>query len=532
MLVNARRRRSGDEGSTLVSVLVIVMVLGLLAVTLAGAVVATAQTTAGVRGSLDSQAASDAGLAAAVASSTATGADPCAVKPASTSAPRYAVTASCAGDVVTFVSTGTGSDGSRTVTSASYELKKTTTAAPGLGADMVFFGDATFTSEVRSHELDDRLLTIMMPRGTFVCQNHVPANILAGGNVKTNGQCTIDGTVATGGSISMSNASDTIKGNLYASSTATAGISGMIGGDIHVGGPIDFGWSGFTYPGNVFAGGNVDMTSVSIAGKLTLPRASTVKLDGHLQVKHPTSAHARVAKGTAGGLQWPTSTVPPTAPTFQSWFDYSYSASHWPGFTVKTLATSGDGPWTCNRFRNNNPSTGNAAGWRELSALTTPTVVDARPCGTLSSNNGSKPVVTLQTDIAFLANNYDITALTMKAATGKTPKVWWIVEDRIADGAPSCVSPAGTVNINTTVMGEGISAMIYTPCRISITGGGEWHGTFYGGGLNHGGLMDFYGRPLLLPGQGGGSSGPGSTPGGGTTTVSLGGLLSRTDGAG
>lgn len=530
MLVNTKQARD-DSGSTLVSVMVVVMVLALLAVTLAGAVIATAQTTVGVRGSLESQASSDAGLAAAVASATASGADPCTVAPASTSAPRYTVTAECDGDVVEFTSTGKGADGSETVTTARYELERTATATPGLGADMVFFGDATFTSEVRTHELDERLLTILMPRGNFICQNHVPANVLVGGNFRANGGCTIDGTIAAAGSAQMTNASDTVKGNLYASSTTTAQLQGMVEGDIHVGGGIDFGWSNRAYPGNVWAGGSVNLTNVSVKGKMTLPTSAKLTLDGYLEVKSPTSSHARVASGAPGGLQWSSLVAPPTPPTFQSWFDYTYAVSDWPGFTVKTLAASGDGPWTCNRFKNNNPSTGNAAGWRELSDLTSPHVVDARPCGTLSSNNGSNPVVTLKTDIAFLANNFDITRLTVKAATGKTPKVWWIVEDRIADGSPSCVSPAGTVNINTTVMGEGVSAMIYTPCRINITGGGEWHGTFYGGGLSHGGLMDFYGRPLLLPGQGGGSGPGGSTPGG-TSTVSLGGLLSRTDGAG
>lgn len=535
MLVRIRRavRGRNDEGSALVSVLVIMLVLSIGGMALAAIVTNTSGVLADSRSTTQSRAVADAGLADAIGLARRSGSF-CGLEledtlpAAGSTTPSYSVTTTCdtTAKTVTFTSIGEAGSG-RTTTRAVYSY---TSGSTGHGADMVFYGDTTFTKEVITSNAANGLLSIVIPSGSFTCQVHVPANIIASGNFETRGDCTIDGNVRAGGSVSMSRTDDVIKGNVTASGTTTANLQGQIRGDITLGSPINFGWNNYTYPGKVSARGNVNLASASIAGTLTIPRTNYAEYDGWQKIQSPTATSPRIS----GGVVWQTSVPVPAAPTFDPWFDYSYAVADWRPFngvtfTEITLVNSGNGPWTCNRFKENNPTTSGAAGWRELGALTTPTIINATACGTLTSNNGSTPNVALGTDIVFIAKSFDLTQLKFTSKAGTSPRVWYIVNDGNPTGAgagvPSCTNGAGNIVSNHTDMG-GVTAMLYTPCTITIGGNSTWTGAFYGGGFSYGGGMTFVGANIALPGMPASATMPGA---GTSSSAALGTLVSRGD---
>lgn len=522
MLVKRLAHQDSDRGSMLVSVLVVMLVLSIIVVTSSVLVASTTRSVVGTRSTLEAQAAADAGLADAVAAGMRSGSSVCTLSLTSASAPRYTAAAECppGAGIVRFTSTGKGADGGVAKIQSVYEYS---TTPVGHGADMVFYSDATFTAEVLTSLANGSLLSIVIPSGGFTCQVHVPGNIIASGNVKTNGNCTIDGSVVAGGTFTMTNSTDIVKGNAVASSTSAHTINGKVFGDLKIGGPLaGVGGSVFSFPGSVSVNGDVNLGSASISGSLTLPATSKLVYNG-TTVLAPNSS-PRVT----GGITW-ASPGAPKAPQFEPWFEYAYKLADWQPyggatFAERKLVNSGSGMWTCDRF-NSWPN----AGWTDLAALTAPTVVDASACSKLSSNNGGNPVVSLQTDVVLVAKNFNLTNLTMRSSGAAQKKVWFVTNDGDTTGAgkgkPSCSNGAGDMIINLTDT-AGVLAMVYTPCVIDVGGNSKWSGSFYGGGFSYGGGMTFVGGNIALPGM------PASAtlPGAGVTTVSkIGSLLSRRD---
>lgn len=498
MLVNnARRLRSrDDDGSALVSVLVIMLVLSIGALSLAAIVTNTSGVVADSRSKAQSRAAADAGLADVVAglkrgdlSCPAAGVtlsdSDIAVDGAGSPAYDYAVTCGAGFATITAYSEV---DGARTGVQAVYSYSE---APEGVG-DMVFFGtgNVTFTHEVDT-AATGRLLNIVVPQASFTCQNHIPANITARGDISANGGCTIDGAATSAaGVLDMCCGTDTIKGNVATGGTGTSTVRGTLGGSLHANGRITFGWEGKTVAGSVTANGNVSLGNVRIQGTLTMPTASTLNMQSGV---------------VSGGVVRTATVAGPVAPTLPSWFEYKFAAADWPGFTVVTLAASGSGPGTCGYF-NSSPGTG----WASLASYATPTIIDARNCGTFSSNNGSNPNLAIKTNIVLLAKGFDLTTLQIRGATGLSakPKLWVMTEDPTpGDSKPTCGSGYGALKINGTVIATSVKAIAYSPCKIDVAGGAggiddQWNGTFYGGGWNYGGGLTFTADPIGVPGMG------------------------------
>lgn len=474
-------QRSNDDGAVLVVALVVMLVLGIAGLTAAAIVTNTTNSLVGGRDSAQARAAADAGLAQIVAQARRSRAV-CGATARSTVAPVYVATSTCDGARVTFASTGRGASGREITLAAVYEYSTQNIGGDG---DMVFFGKTTFTDEVLAHTLDDELLSIVIPTGDFTCQSVIPANIVLSGNFLTKGGCDVQGSVVAGGRIDMSNGTDTVRGTLSLAGTGTNNIQGTVGGDILAGGTLDFGWNAKTVGGDVTTAGAVMLGSQRLLGSLTMPAGAQF---------------ARESGSVAGTINTPeTVSAPAAAPTFAPWFDYRYRASDWTGYDVITLAdvrgSSAEG--TCGYF-NASPGTG----WASLATRTTPTILDARACAELSSNNGSHPDVALKTDLVLLANDFDLTRLTFRPASGAAPDLWFVVEDTVNDGVPSCVR-GRDILINGTVIEAGIAAMAYTPCIIDVAGMGNdlWHGAFYGGTFDYGGGLSFYGKSIDLPGM-------------------------------
>jgi hypothetical protein len=138
------------------------------------------------------------------------------------------------------------------------------------------------------------------------------------------------------------------------------------------------------------------------------------------------------------------------------------------------------------------------------------------------------PNVAIKTDILFIAKKYDLNSLTMTAAAGATPRLWWTVEDPNPNGAPTCTGGAGDIIIEKTSIAAPIISMGYTPCTVNVTGStnsSQWTGSFYGGGFNYGGGLTFTGdRSIGLPGMVADEENPAESSG-----SLLGGLVSQRD---
>ncbi len=516
MLVNRRRTQrlagdADDAGSAIVSVLIVMIVLSIFALTGAALVTNTTGSVVSTRGSVQAQAAADAGITAALAEARRTGAF-CSLSLASTN-PNYTVTSSCASNQVTFVSTGRGTGaggGAQPTTQTQAVYAYTPARQPGIGADMIFFDSATFTAQVKTVATADPL-TVFVPSGNITCQVPMAASIRAQGDFITKGSCDVAGSVTVGGKIDMSNGNDRVRGDLTAAGTGSSTIRGSIGGNLSAGGGAAFGWERQSVGGDVRVAGDVSLGNQRLAKSLTLPSGKTLQQQEGV---------------VSGSIARPTTVAAPAVPTFQPWFDYAFSASDWPGYSIITLTAKGSGAGTCDSF-NAHPATG----WATLSALSAPTVLDARACSGLSSNSGTHPTVALKTDVILLAKSFDLTMLTVNAAPGATPDLRVIVEDRTKDAEPTCGkgAAAGNITINGTVVGSGVAALAYTPCTLDvggIDGRDRWNGAFYGGKFDHGGTFTFTGDPIALPGMPG-STGAGA--GGGAGGLVLGELVSQRD---
>lgn len=510
--LNRRLRNRDDGGSALVSVLVIMLVLSIGGMALAAIVTNTTMTVVDSRSTAQSRAAADAGLADAVGG-LRRGTLACGgvqrdirVDSAVPSSPSYSYRVVCGAGLATVTATGEAADG-MTTTQAVYRYTETPTS----DGDMVFFGtdNVTFTHEVRT-SAPGRLLKIVVPQAKFVCQALIPGNITVGGDIDANGGCTIKGDVTSGGVVDMCCGSDTIEGNLSTSGTGSGTVRGTVLKNLHANGALTFGWEGKQVGGSLTTSGNVKLGNVRIGGTLTMPTGKTLDTQSGV---------------VTGGVVRLASVAGPTPPTLPPWFEYKYKASDFPGYNVVTLVNSGSGPGTCNYF-NSSPGTG----WTtSLPAYTTPTVIDARACTILSSQNGSLPNISLKTNFVFLAKQFDLGSMQMKAATGLAtkPKVWFITDDITStDLKPTCGSGYGPTLINGTVTATSITAMAYTPCQIRVAGGAsgisdKWNGAFYGGGWSYGGGLEFTADPIGVPGMSSTSSG--------SSTGTLGSLVSQRD---
>lgn len=487
-----------DRGSSLVSVLVLMLVLTLFATVVAGTVASTSRSLSSSRATSKARQAADAGIAAAVAAFQRT--KDCtqanlteAPSESDQTAPQYHVACATSGDTVTFTSTGSEAGSSDAIVEAEYRFEITT--VEGDADHMTFFSGATFTYETDSLS-ESGLLRITIAKGDFICQNSVPADVIVAGNFRGNGQCDVEGDVWAGGQITSSN-NDVIHGD--ATSAATSGTNnwyGSIGGDFVSGTNVELAWdSSRLVGGSIRSSGDVTLHDARVGGDVVAPAGKKVTASWK-STDLPAGSHAQVG----GSIVRPGTVAAPDAPAYLEWRDYDFNEADWGGYLHRVLTTS-----ECSGF-NSWPS----QGWKDLAAITSPTIIDARACTGLSSNAGGVSV-TISTNLVFLAPSLDLTTLTIKAADGTDPKIWFIVPDTVDDDEPRSSCGVGTITLNH--MDIEVPSFLYTPGCINVTGGGTFTGTMYSGGFSYGGQIDMLGQKVPFPGggtSGGSDSGTGS----------------------
>lgn len=484
-----------DRGSTLIAVLIVMTVMAVAGLTLAAIVVNTQTLVTDSRARAESRATADAGLAA-TAAALKRGEIACPTSPAKQivsdvavssdpGAYKYSYAVSCT-DALAKVRVIADVRGARTAVQADYAF----TTATAQGGDMVFFGTSEITLNSNVEVTDPgRKVNIVIPQATaFNCNATIPGNLTVKGSIKTQSGCNVAGDVAAGGTLNMCCGSDTFKGELTLRGTGASIIRGTVNGSIQANGKLEFGWENKTIGGSVTTMGDVQLGSVRIQGTLTFPLSRTYTPNSGVVV---------------GGVVRPASVAAVPDLDLPTWFEYKYSAADWAGYNVVTLVNSGSGPGTCNYF-NAHPGTG----WTTwLGSLATNTVVDARACSILSSENGSVPIIPLKTNVVLLANSFDLGSVTFRAAptaVGK-PALYIVTEDRVpSDVNPTCSSGQGVLEINGTVIEDSVRAIGYTPCKVDVGSKGidQWTGTLYGGTWSPGGKFTFSADPIGLPGMG------------------------------
>lgn len=316
------------------------------------------------------------------------------------------------------------------------------------------------------------------------------------GSVWTSGDLTLDGSTPIGGSVrankvSVVNSGGKVAGSIWSTTSFTSTWSALQN-NIYAK-TITLGGGNFT--GTAIATETFTQTDwQSVTGVI---KAKSIVGNGVTfnnavsAMTFPSSATYKSTKTTLSAA--PTITAPepvkpttPATPTVPAWPDYKYDASKWSGFTFGTVASP------CDVAAFNNAIT--AANGQKV-------VLDARACSsplTIGTCGGCD--VNIKNDTAILANAFSFGgSLAFKATENHS--LWFITEDKTVDAAPTCSGGAGnfTIGGGATVSNK-LDALIYSPCKVTITSGIQWRGQIFAGSTTIDGAAKVTFTAVGLPG--------------------------------
>jgi cytoskeletal protein CcmA (bactofilin family) len=315
----------------------------------------------------------------------------------------------------------------------------------------------------------------------------VGGNIYANGSVTTNGG--VSGSIEAVGAVTLVQGSN-VSGSIRAGSTVA--IQAYLGGDVNTPGNLSMVSPGRVV-GNVRIGGTLSYNGLTNAAAATALKAANM-------------VGGTIIYGQSG-ISTPT---PKPAPVVADWVDVSYTYSDWQanGFQSEITWPSALG------CRLGDSSSTNPSGvlypfYQQLKNLSQPTVVDARGCSSVAG----RITLALHTDVAFIANDFNLDQLLISSADATTHRIWFISPDaQPTQAGPQCSKKGGGFAINTTsTISDGVVAMAYAPCSIAINNGTTWRGQLYSGDMNGGGgVRQLYYLPIGIPGSliGGGTAPP------------------------
>lgn len=541
--LNERLRAKRDDGSSLVSVLVIMLVLSVGALTLATIVTNTTGLAVDSRSTAQSRAAADAGIAELVAAA-ARGelCDQELPDVALGAGSRFTATSTCddAGLVV-FESTGT-SNGADTTVRAVYELDVTPGVSPPTAGGPGLFYTYGLNTRLNSYVFDDLNSEVGIDdfagsAGVFASEGKIecgwgsvfPGDIYTKtGELQIDSGCLVEGNAYIGATANVNGG--TIQGSLVApsdhhhniGSNSTIGTAGGNGGNVSLGGTFTL--NGSTVHGSVSAAG----TGNSTLGSGTI-HGNFVYRGGYGIWGVPASA---IVQGT---IVKNTGLTAPTLPEIPDWQDVEFTPVNattppqaWAdeGYQLTTVTGTACDKWS-----------GNSADVTSLaSSLSSRMIFDIRACsGDFSTNaGGANKEVRINQDIAIIANSWDLSGTRFKSADGQPHTIFLITPDSQPTVAgPQCNWPAkNSEQKNGSTVDPEIAIYIYTPCEMWFNGG-NLRGQVYSGQLRFGGGVTVAFAPRNIPGHDFGKDvepwpGGGGGLGGGTPS-GIGGLLSLRD---
>lgn len=544
-----RLREGREEGSTLVSVLIIMLVLSLGGMTLAAIVTNTTGILVDARGSAQSRAAADAGIAEAV-SQGQRGISICNMSLSSASAPRYSVTSSCGSGFVTISAVGHGQDGGITKTNAIYAVQVQTStldgalvsANGGLNVSSIFVTAIDIDGDVVLNQgsLDCNNSTEI--RGDVIVRNgvinlsnycHIWGDVIASGSVQIQNHVQIDGDVYAMGSFTQANSAK-VGGNVYTRSTATISSGGIIAKNLVATGNVSIDGSTTRVGQSVSSGGTVSINAATVVGAVTAAgtgdssfygaKVGAIRVAGKVDNLQSATVTGNVISTRAGVNQqiapdvtiggnltlagtystWSsgptvagtktqnvTGLVAPTAPVVATPWQLDTNAFQWSDLPFNAAAWGGSGfsviPTPGCNFQNNPGFT------TQINARTAPTIVDARACSQLKLYSVT---FSLKTDIVFLVSSLDGQFMKINSDDGADHLFSVITPDSTLNHLPTCVAdpgfPApGTLGLSDVLMSTKITGVAYSPCTVQLgqSGGNAsgWNGQVYAGTVAWGG---------------------------------------------
>jgi cytoskeletal protein CcmA (bactofilin family) len=372
--------------------------------------------------------------------------------------------------------------------------------------------------------------TVLVGQGSANLTNDctIYNSVLATGAVTLTSNSQIRGdATSTGAGVTLSNVTDTIGGNVYANGAVST--NGNISGSVSAVGAVTL-VQGSSVGGSIAAGAQVSISG-SVGGSVTTPGnmsfvstgsvVGSVRIGGTLtygKLTNSAAAAALISQGKVSGTisygQTGIATPSPkSAPILPGWIDLSYSFATWQanGFATQLIWPSNIG-CRLGDASSTSPSGALYPWYQQLKGLTSPTVIDARSCSSVSGSMS----VNFKTDVAFIGTNFGFDSLTLASGDSQAHKVWFIVPDAQPSVAgPQCTKHGGNFTVSTTSsVSTQIDAFVYAPCSIAINNGTTWTGQLYSGDMVGGGgtrVLNYV--PIGIPGTTIGGSPLPPTPG-------------------
>lgn len=509
-----------DRGSALVAVVGVLVVTLIVTVVISASVISAMGFTTATRANVQSQAAAEAGIAVVQASLIAgtCAADADTIEDIDGDGYLEAVFRGTNPEYTTVVKSWSGAspeNGCPTVAATRVVASGLGTAAtPGL----LSYGDSTlveaeFVSPAEAPEISASGAAVyaysstgFTGGGTLISYNGSEPNVqVREGNVTcdggTNGAqdfIVANGTLTvTGGCVLMGNAwssehvktngGSTVPGNVVAPTVTVDGGSNVYGSV----------WADNTFylQGGARVHGSAvarDLagTNGDIGGDAWIKNHATLTwsfgIGGTLYAKSMTKpTHMNVNAQISPNP--PTGPAKPVMPVVPDWYDFGFDPADWSGFQVATLSGNCELVWWPYKdpFQDAIDSFNGSPG-----------VIDARGCTNGLHFSGGRHLE-LEGDVAIIANKFTMTS-GGSFTSDDNVRLWLITPDETADQKPTCTGPNVTAEGGFTV--TGISSILYTPCKVQLTGGINWRGQVFAGQVGVSGGSKITYDPVGLPG--------------------------------
>ncbi|MBD8023872.1 polymer-forming cytoskeletal protein [Microbacterium gallinarum] len=483
-----RTRGDRDGGSTLVSVLVIMLVLSVGALTLAAIVTNTTGILVDSRSTAQSRAAADAGLADAIARAGRDDVCGAPLTPAAAFAngATYSVERDCTvSDRVRFTSTGTTPDGSRTVTEAVFEIPPA--PAPLMKEPAL----------VTRAPLDLSALTIKSVDPADPATVWVVPDAGVSGDFSCNSGGAIAGSVYLPAGTVFGAGGCEVQGDVYAEKSVTIGSGTEIRGDlVSLNGSVSI-TGGNTIDGSIYAKGDVNGSGLSGRFVESIHAVGNLNLAGGAPV-----ARDRITYGGAftyphsGHDAWAVNSVrktvvsPPQLPTAPAW--EGFTQAELDALVASKLFTKVSWAGACTHSWNHPMKS-------VLESLTAPTLVDASGC-TRVDLPGQWSDLKVKTDIIFVAPSFNLVGQNFISGDGNEHRIW-MISPEVPGRNCAPVPVINAQGVKMSPMGSSkISGMIFTQCTVYFANASEnWQGSIHAGTMT--GKPNFWYKPVGFPGK-------------------------------
>lgn len=499
-----------EDGSALVSVLIIMLVLTIGGLALGSVTVSTTGVLVNSNDRTKAQAAVDAGLAAQLsrlesgdlACEAASGSD----HVDGAGSPSYDWTLVCGDGLATLSATarvGAAEVSRQIILGVTGGSQPPTAGGPGL------FYTYGLNTRLNSYVFDDVNSEVGIDEfvgsaGVYASAGKIecgsgsvfPGDVYTKvGDLQVDSGCLIQGNAYIGGRANINGG--TVESSLVAPKDVDHNIAGTVG---KTGGA----------EGNVFLGGTFTLNngkvfgSVSAAGtgKSTLGSGSIL---GNYRYRGTYGVWGTPASTIVKGTIFKdTALAAPTLPEIPDWQDVTFAPVNattppaaWAeeGYQLTTVTGT-----ACSKWSGNSADVSSIA-----STLTSNMIFDIRACtGNFDTNSGgANKEVRVNRDIAIIANRWYLSGTKFTSADGNPHTVFLITPDgNPAAAGPHCTSPASaSEQLNDSTVSPKIAVYIYTPCLMKFNSGtATFRGQVYSGQLSFGGGVKVAFAPRNIPG--------------------------------